>query len=109
MKNKSVFIGHWCYTKPVLIPNENGDIVIIKKMSFGPLEVYEWGIDFNNTPYECYNWVENDFYKYENYRKNITKEELFNQILSLILLFKENGLSEWINIYNKILDGLNLV
>lgn len=108
MKNKSVFIEHWCYTKPELIPNENGDIVIIKKMSFGPLEVYEWGIDFNNTPYEWYNWVENDFYKYENYRKNITKEELFNQILSLILLFKENGLSEWIIIYNKILNDLNL-
>ena len=109
MKNKSVFIEHWCYTKPDLVPNKNGDIVIIKKVSFGPLEVYEWGIDFNNTPYECYKWVENDFYDDENYRKNITREELFHQILSVVLLFKENGLSEWITIYGKILDGLNFM
>ena len=109
MKNKSVFIEHWCYTKPDLVPNKNGDIVIIKKVSFEPLEVYEWGIDFNNTPYEWYKWVENDFYEDENYRKNITREELFNQILSVILLFKENGLSEWITIYGKILDGLNFM
>ena len=54
-------------------------------------------------------WVENDFYEDENYRKNITREELFNQILSVILLFKENGLSEWITIYGKILDGLNFM
>lgn len=101
------FIENWCYTKPNLVPNENEDIVIIKKVSFGPLEVYEWGIDFNNTPYEWYKWVENDFYENENYRKNITKEELFNQIFSVILLFKENRLSEWITIYEKILDGLN--
>lgn len=84
MKNKSVFIEHWCYTKPELIPNENGDIVIIKKMSFGPLEVYEWGIDFNNTPYEWYNWVENDFYKYENYKKILQKK---NYLIKFFHLF----------------------
>ena len=107
MKNKSVFIGHWCYTIPDLVPKQNGDIVIIKKVSFGPLEVYEWGIDFNNTPYEWYEWVENDFYEDENYRRNITREELFNQILSVVSLFKGNGLSELVTIYEKILDGLN--
>ncbi len=107
MKNNSVFIEQWCYTKPDLIPSEDGDIVIIKKVSFGPLEVYEWGIDFNNNPYEWYKWLENDFYENENYRKNITREELFNQIHSVVLLFKKNGLSEWITIYEKILDRLN--
>lgn len=107
MKNNSVFIEHWCYTKPDLVPNQNGDIIIIKKVSFGPLEVYEWGIDFNNIPYECYKWVENNFYEYENYRRNITREELFNQILLVVSLFKGNGLSELVTIYEKILDGLN--
>ncbi len=103
MKNKSVFIGNWYYTKPDLIPNKNGDIVIIKRVSFGPLEAYEWGIDVNNTPYELYKWAENDFYEDESYRKNITREELINQILSVILLFEENGLSEWVNIYGQLL------
>lgn len=107
MKNNSVFIEHWCYTKPDLVPNQNGDIIIIKKVSFGPLEVYGWGIDFNNIPYECYKWVENNFYEYENYRRNITREELFNQILLVVSLFKGNGLSELVTIYEKILDGLN--
>ncbi len=109
MKNKSVFIGNWYYTKPDLIPNKNGDIVIIKRVSFGPLEAYEWGMDVNNTPYELYKWAENDFYEDESYIKNITREELINQILSVILLFEENGLSEWVNIYGKILDGLDFI
>lgn len=109
MKDNSVFIEHWCYTKPDFVPNQNGNIVIIQRVSFGPLEVYEWGIGFNNIPYERYEWIENDFYEDENYRRNITREELFHQILSVVSLFKENGLSEWVTIYEKILDGLNFM
>ncbi len=109
MKDNSVFIGRWNYAKPNLVPNKNGDIVIVQRASFGPLEVYEWGIGFNNIPYERYEWIENDFYEDENYRRNITREELFSQILSVVSLFKENGLSEWVIIYEKILDGLNFM
>ena len=50
MKNNSVFIEHWSYTKPNLIPKKDGNIVIIQKVSFGPLEMYEWGIYSNNIP-----------------------------------------------------------
>ncbi len=107
MKNNSVFIEHWSYTKPNLIPNKNGNIVIIQKVSFGPLEMYEWGIDSNNIPYTCYQWLENDFFQYENYKINITKEELFHQIYFVISLFQQNKLSEWADIYNNILDTLN--
>ena len=107
MKNDSVFIEHWNYTKPNFIPDKDGNIVIIQKLSFGPLEMYEWGIDFNNIPYECYKWLENDFYTYENYKINITKEELFYQIHFVISLFKQNGRSEWVATYEKILDTLN--
>ena len=107
LKNNSVFIEHWCYTKPDFVPDEVGNIIIIKKVSFGPLEIYEWGIDFNNVPYERYEWVENDFYKDENYRRNITRKELFNQIHSVVSLLKGNGLSEWVTTYEKMLDRLN--
>ncbi|MGN0677238.1 MAG: hypothetical protein ACI4K5_05795 [Ruminococcus sp.] len=107
MNNNSIFIDSWCYTKPDLVPNTDGDIVIIKKLSFGPLEIYLWGIDSNNTPYELYEWVENDFYADTNYRKNISKEELLNQINSVISLFANNELSEWATIYKKIFERLN--
>ena len=127
-KNSSVFIGQWCYTKPDLIPKENGDIIIIKKVSFGPLEVYEWGIDYNHIPYAYYQWVENDFdgnnhaendyagndcsgnnhaanncAEKEKNRRMITREELLAQVNSEVLLFKENALSEWVMFYEKIL------
>ena len=38
--------------------------------------------------------------------KNFMEKELKYK---KILLFKENGLSEWITIYGKILDGLNFM
>ncbi|MBQ8724558.1 MAG: hypothetical protein IJY74_02660 [Oscillospiraceae bacterium] len=73
MENKVIgnelIIGKWVYHKPNLIPNENGNIIIITKLSFGPLEVFEWGIDSKRKPYEMYMWCENDFFKTDNYIK----------------------------------------
>lgn len=107
MKNNSVFIERWLYSKPDLVPNEDGNIILISKASFGPLEVYEWGIDSNNSPYECYKWIENDFFEDENYFKNIKREELLKQINSVISLFKSNELPEWVDTYEKIVEMLN--
>lgn len=107
MKSSSVFIGQWLYSKPDLVSNKDGNIILISKASVGPLEVYEWGIDSNNMPYECYKWIENDFFENENYFKNIKREELLKQIDLVILLFKSNGLSEWVDIYEKIVKSLN--
>nr|MDE5854871.1 hypothetical protein [Ruminococcus sp.] len=57
--------------------------------------------------YECYKWIENDFFEDENYFKNIKREELLKQINSVISLFKSNGLSEWVDTYEKIVEMLN--
>ena len=58
MNEKYVFIDRWCYTMPNTVPDEDGIIVLISKKSFGPLEVYEWGLDNNHNPYERYEWLE---------------------------------------------------
>ena len=50
MNEKYVFIDRWCYTMPDTVPDEDGIIVLISKKSFGPLEVYEWGLDNNHNP-----------------------------------------------------------
>lgn len=39
MNEKFVFIDRWCYTMPDAVPDEDGNIVLISKKSFGPLEV----------------------------------------------------------------------
>ena len=52
MTSKNVFVGNWSYIMPDTKANSNGRIVLIKKLSFGPCEVYEWGIDNNGLPYE---------------------------------------------------------
>lgn len=81
-------------------------IVLISKKSFGPLEVYECGLDNNHNPYERYEWLENDLYEDEKYCKNISEEELLKQIFGIISIFKSNGLSDWINFYMEILGRL---
>ena len=43
-EKEAIKIYRWYYLKPNLIPDKNGDIVIIHKGSFFPLEYYEWGI-----------------------------------------------------------------
>ena len=106
MNNEWVHIGRWCYTKPNLIPDKNGNIIFISKKSFGPLEIYEWGMDRNNIPYELYKWLENDFYEYENYCRSITKEELLQRINRAILIFNRNGLVQWVKTYEKIIETL---
>lgn len=90
-----LFIDRWVYHKPKLSPDENGNIVIISKVSFGPLEVYEWGIDRCGKPYEMYKWCENDFYEDENYVKSITFSQLIQKVNDLIKIASDNGFSEW--------------
>lgn len=105
-KPKYVFIGNWSYLMPDTKPNSDGRIVLIQKLSFGPCEVYEWGIDINSVPYEEYKWCENEYFKDESYFKHITEKELTEQIEKLIRAFTENGFSEWASHYQKILNSL---
>ena len=107
MKNKSFFIGRWTYDMPDTKPNPDGRIVLIRMLSFGPLEVYEWGIDAGGLPYEEYKWIENDFYADENYFKHIKKQALTEQIENLISLFIKHESPEWASIYKEILGWLN--
>lgn len=99
-------IGRWFYDKPDLSPDKDGNVVLISKKSFGPLEVFSWGIDRNDKPYELYEWLENDFYEDESYRQNIAKEELICRVEHIIQKFGENGLTECIYIYEQILEKL---
>ena len=103
MKDNTTYIAPWRYKKLNFVPNKEGNIVLISKASFGPLEVYEWGIDADNNAFERYEWLENDFYQYENYCITISKEALREQIQIVISLFQNNGLTEWTTIYEKIL------
>ena len=104
---KPVFIGNWSYSMPDTKADSEGNIVLIKKLSFEPCEVYVWGLDINNLPYEEYQWCENEYFKDESYFKHITKTELISQIRNVIRVFTENELPEWANAYNKVLDWLN--
>ena len=107
MSKKCAFIGRWCYSMPDAEPNDEGRIVLIRQASFGPLEVYDWGIDEEGIPYEEYEWCENDWFKDDNYFRHISKEELEEQIEKLIGTFTEHGLSEMADAYKNVLNWLN--
>lgn len=79
--SNTLIIDIWFYNKPNLTPDKNGNTVLIHKVSFGPLECWEWGLDSNKVPYEVYEWCENDLYEDENYKKNISGSE-FRQKLN---------------------------
>lgn len=106
-RNKWVKIDRWFYTKPDFVPDKNGNIILISQQSFGPLEVYEWGIDSDKNAYELYKWLENDFYEDESYCQNIEREKLLEQIHSVISMFRDNKLPEWVDLYEKIIERLN--
>ncbi len=103
---EEVQIERWFYTKPNLIPNKEGNIVLISKKSFGPLEIYEWGINQDQNAYELYSWLENDFYKDESYCIDIEMERLLEQIQSVVALFQTNGLPKWVDFYETLIERL---
>ena len=80
MSKKDVQIDRWFYEIPDLIPDSEGKTVIVKIKSFGPLEVFEWGIGSDGVPYELYNWCENDLCEHENYCRPTTAETLWKKI-----------------------------
>ena len=88
--------------RPEATPDKDGNIVIIRFTSFGPLEYYEWGINADNQPYECYKWCEDDFYEDSNYYRIITKEELLKEIDKHIEFLAKGGFSEEASKYNDI-------
>jgi len=97
----NLYLGRWVYHKPDLIPDEKGKIIIISKVSFGPLEVYEWGIDGNGKPYEMYKWCESDLFEYQNYYKIITFDRLKLRIQNMIQIAERLKLSDWVMLYQK--------
>lgn len=97
----TLIIDRWFYNKPNLTPDENGNIVLIHKVSFGPLECWEWGIDSDNRPYEIYEWCENDLYEDENYKKYISCLEFKQKLNDMIKLVSNTKFSEWSLIYKK--------
>ena len=72
------------YSAPAQAPNKEGDVVLIRAASIAPLESWEWGVDREGRPYECHQWLENDFYEDENVRRSISREELLETIDDLI-------------------------
>lgn len=102
--NNTLIIDRWFYNKPSLTPDKNGNIVLIHKVSFAPLECWEWGIDCAGKPYELYRWCENDLYEYENYTKNISCSELKQKLNYMTELVSNTELSDWSEIYQKAIE-----
>lgn len=107
MKKGYVIIDGWIYDRPDLSSDKEGNIVLFSKKCLGPLEIFEWGLDQDQNPYERYAWLEDDYFEDLNYCRTITKEELLKQIAIAVALFEENGLSEWVHLYEGMIDRLN--
>ena len=96
-------VGSWFYSAPQSVPDKDGRIVVIKMKCFGPLEVYEWGIDADGDFFEKYQWIENDLYD-DDYDKKISKEKFVKQIENIKSLIRDTEVSGWKDDYDKILQ-----
>ncbi|MDE6983585.1 MAG: hypothetical protein K2O99_03485 [Lachnospiraceae bacterium] len=106
MKNSTVYVKQWLYREPDLIPDKDGTVVLISKACFGPVEVYQWGINADGQAYALYEWLENDFYACDNYCITIEREALLKQIQQVIAEFRNSDLPDWAQLYETILQQL---
>ncbi len=102
MENRAATIGRWHYSEPTLEADENGQIIVFSKSSFAPAELFEWGIDAENHPFERYRWCENDFYEETDYDKTISKEELIKQLEDAASVLKQHGFDTISEQYDRI-------
>ena len=63
----------WHYSRPNTNRNKDGNIVLIKAVSFGPAEVHEWGIHASGQPYRLDDWIDEDASSETNYHKRRTR------------------------------------
>ncbi|MBQ8824446.1 MAG: hypothetical protein IJZ64_04355 [Ruminococcus sp.] len=103
---KQINIDRWFYSRPYLEYNNNGDLILIKKLSFGPLEIWEYGLNKNGKYYEMYEWLENDYFKDLNHKTEISKEYICKEINSLLDILQKNDLNNWVELYNDIYDRI---
>lgn len=101
--NHELWVGSFRCSSPSLKEDREGNKVIIRKASFGPLEFYEWGIDSEGKLYEMYQWCENDLYEDDNYTKSISKEELIKEIDIMKSYIKGTEFESWNQIYDEVL------
>ena len=108
-EKETLNIGRWIYLKPNLTPDKKGNIVIIHKSSFFPLEYYEWGINEDKQAFERYQWCEDDFYEDINYCNKISRDQLIKEIDDLISILFKKGFNDWANVYKDIKKSYNLL
>ncbi|MGN0396008.1 MAG: hypothetical protein ACI4EF_11645 [Coprococcus sp.] len=101
IKNRQLWLGPFLCNPPTLEADKDGNKVIIRRLCFGPLEVYEWGLNEKGEPYEKYEWCENDLYEDDNYSKVITREEFIKEIDHMKKVIKDTEFVSWLEIYEE--------
>jgi hypothetical protein len=64
------------HERPSPTPGEGGNVVLLRVLSAGPAECWEWGIDAEKRPYEKYQWCEDEFYEDSSFVKVLSTAEL---------------------------------
>jgi len=104
---KNVWIDRWNIDPPQESPDETGRRVLISMKSFGPLEVWEWGLQDEHQPFMRYAWLENDFYADDNRTEFICMAELLEKIRFLAEQLHEHGFPEMAARYDALYAELS--
>ena len=102
LKKNNVFIGIWNYVEPDLTPDAEGNRFLIRKLCFGPVETWEWGIDSDNKLYVDYKWLENDFFADESFHKEMSLEEMMGRLKAQAKIFADKGYPDCAEMYDNL-------
>lgn len=100
--DKSVFVDRWNYIKPTMNPDENGDIILVFQMSFGPCEWWKWSMDAQGKFWMEYRWCEDEFFEDESFREEQTKEQILEKIQYMQSFFRDLKIQEYVYLYKKM-------
>lgn len=107
IKNHQLWLNSFLCSPPTLEANEGGNKVIIRRACFGPLEVYEWGLNAKGEPYGKYEWCEDDLYEDENYIKVIKREEFIKEIEYMKEIIQDTEFKSWVKIYEEAIRQIS--
>ena len=102
--SNKLYIDRWIYSEPELVPDSEGNIVIVSRISVGPCESFKWGITSDKKCFVKYTWSEDDWFEDSSNTMIIDKEELVEKVQEMKVIVRGTSLEYWISIYDSFID-----
>lgn len=95
----SVIVNSMNYIKPNMEPDKDGDIHLVTKLCFGPIQSWEWSINKEGKFFVEYKWLENELFEDDSFKVECSQEEMIKKMQEMQTFFADYDLDEYVEIY----------